>query len=291
MTLGQRIASLRKAKSLTQDQMAESLGVSRQAIAKWEGDVSVPDLENSRRIASLFGISMEELISGEEAKPQEATGEAAQAPEPAKEVPLTGEYGAIQKCFSTRRSSPVNILTIIDTIIGMVLLVIGMFILVFAPLYRVESSTTIVKDQTWSLMSVLTKDDADSKWTFVNLVLFGIVFTELSLGLYIAFFLKASNAAKKVLASLSAGENNENDLAWFNQRLNKIRLFLIFSLISSIVSLILVIMGAAAFPPVEEADSTAWGVVGSILMCCTSLVFPLFWLILLPSIKKGKNIF
>jgi len=288
MTLGQRIASLRKAKSLTQDQMAESLGVSRQAIAKWEGDVSVPDLENSRRIASLFGISMEELISGEEAKPQEAADEAIQSnPQPAKEAPLTGEYGAIQKCFSARRSSPVNILTII----GMVLLVIGMFILLFAPLYRVESPTTIVKDQTWSLMSFLTKDDADSKWTFVNLVLFGIVFTGLSLGLYIAFFLKASNAAKKVLASLSAGENNENDLAWFNQRLNKIRLFLIFSLISSIVSLILVIMGAAAFPPVEEADSTAWGVVGSILMCCTSLCFPLIWLILLPFIKKGKNIF
>lgn len=288
MTLGQRIASLRKAKSLTQDQMAESLGVSRQAIAKWEGDVSVPDLENSRRIASLFGISMEELISGEEAKLQEATGETAQSnPQPAKETPLTGEYGAIQKCFSTRRSSPVNILQLI----GFILIFIGLMILLFAPLYQVESSTTVVKDQTWSFLSFLTKDDADSKWTFAGLVGLGIGFTGLALGLFLAFFLKASNAAKKVLASASAGENSENDLAWFNRRLNKTRIFLIFSLISSIVSFILVIMGAAAFPPVEEADSTAWGVIGSILMCCFSTCFPLIWLILLPFLKKGKNIF
>ena len=45
-TLGRRIQEARKAAGLSQESLGERLGVSRQAVSKWESDASVPDLEN-----------------------------------------------------------------------------------------------------------------------------------------------------------------------------------------------------------------------------------------------------
>ena len=66
MTLGGKLKSARKSVGLTQEQLAEKLLVSRQAITKWEADKGMPDIENLKRISKLLDISIDYLLdSGE----------------------------------------------------------------------------------------------------------------------------------------------------------------------------------------------------------------------------------
>ena len=51
MTLGSKLAKLRKENNYTQEQLADILGVSRQAISKWEGDITYPETEKLIRIS------------------------------------------------------------------------------------------------------------------------------------------------------------------------------------------------------------------------------------------------
>ena len=62
-----RLKKYRQLKDLTQEQLAEKLGVSRQAVTKWETDTGIPDIENIKSISSLFDISIDELLSNENA--------------------------------------------------------------------------------------------------------------------------------------------------------------------------------------------------------------------------------
>ena len=64
MTLGERLTELRKKDNLSQEEMAEKLGVSRQTISKWELDQSLPDFDKILPICKLYGISSEELLTG-----------------------------------------------------------------------------------------------------------------------------------------------------------------------------------------------------------------------------------
>lgn len=66
MTLGKRIAALRKEKGLKQDALAEALGVSPQAVSKWENDQTCPDISLLPKLADLLGVSVDELLSGKE---------------------------------------------------------------------------------------------------------------------------------------------------------------------------------------------------------------------------------
>ena len=61
-TLGKRIAALRKEKGLTQEQLAEKVGVSAQAVSKWENDVSCPDITLLPLLADLLGVTVDELL-------------------------------------------------------------------------------------------------------------------------------------------------------------------------------------------------------------------------------------
>lgn len=61
MTLGERIAQYRKALGLSQEALGERLGVSRQAVSKWETNAAAPDMENLMALAREFGISLAEL--------------------------------------------------------------------------------------------------------------------------------------------------------------------------------------------------------------------------------------
>ena len=64
-TLGARIAELRKAKEMTQEEISEKLGVSPQAVSKWENDVSCPDIMILPVLAKILGVSSDELLTGE----------------------------------------------------------------------------------------------------------------------------------------------------------------------------------------------------------------------------------
>ena len=61
-TLGKRIMGYRKGLGLTQDQLAERLGVSAQAVSKWENDQSCPDITTLPRLAEIFGVSIDALL-------------------------------------------------------------------------------------------------------------------------------------------------------------------------------------------------------------------------------------
>jgi transcriptional regulator with XRE-family HTH domain len=62
INLGNSLFNARKNKGLPQEAVAEKLGVSRQTISKWETDETLPDIRQSKRLAVLYGLSLDELI-------------------------------------------------------------------------------------------------------------------------------------------------------------------------------------------------------------------------------------
>ena len=69
MTIGKRIGLLRKEKGLTQEELASHMGVSPQAVSKWENDQTCPDISALPKLAKLLGVSVDELLSGKEELP------------------------------------------------------------------------------------------------------------------------------------------------------------------------------------------------------------------------------
>ena len=65
MNLGERISELRKAKGLSQEELAEQLGVSRQSVSKWETGVAIPDTENALAMSKIFGVTTDFLLTGQ----------------------------------------------------------------------------------------------------------------------------------------------------------------------------------------------------------------------------------
>ena len=68
-TLGNRIAETRRAKSMTQEELAERLGISAQAVSKWENDVSCPDISLLPTLARELGLTLDELLTGKQPAP------------------------------------------------------------------------------------------------------------------------------------------------------------------------------------------------------------------------------
>lgn len=64
MSLGERIRSLRTGQNMSQNDLAESLKVSRQSVSKWETDGATPDLDKLLSISEIFGVTLDELIKG-----------------------------------------------------------------------------------------------------------------------------------------------------------------------------------------------------------------------------------
>lgn len=62
MNLGNNLFQARKRSGLSQEQVAEKLGVSRQTISKWETDESIPDIYQSKKLAKLYNLTLDELI-------------------------------------------------------------------------------------------------------------------------------------------------------------------------------------------------------------------------------------
>ena len=65
MELGKQIYELRKKANLSQEQLAEKVGVSRQTISKWELGETVPDIKQARVLSQVFGVSLDELTGND----------------------------------------------------------------------------------------------------------------------------------------------------------------------------------------------------------------------------------
>lgn len=77
-TIGSRIAQARKAKGYTQEEFSQLLGVTAQAVSKWENDISCPDIQLLPKIAEIMGMTLDELITGK----TPCTTEVKEAPKP-----------------------------------------------------------------------------------------------------------------------------------------------------------------------------------------------------------------
>lgn len=82
MTLGERILHYHKCAGLSQEMLAERLGVSRQAVSKWEGDAAQPELDKIIALTKLFGITTDQLLLGETPDPGPPTEAAHEKREP-----------------------------------------------------------------------------------------------------------------------------------------------------------------------------------------------------------------
>ena len=111
MTLGEKILSLRTARGMSQDDLAEKLEVSRQSVSKWETGQSTPDLDKIIRLADLFGVSVDELVRD---------GERPRSPEPPQPQVVYVEREKKQEL------SPVQKLGVIMEASGAALAVIGL---------------------------------------------------------------------------------------------------------------------------------------------------------------------
>ena len=67
-TLGQKIAELRKAKNMTQLELANKLNITDKAVSKWERDISCPDINTFPKLAEVFEISVDELLQANSLK-------------------------------------------------------------------------------------------------------------------------------------------------------------------------------------------------------------------------------
>ena len=77
MTIGERIALKRREQGLSQEALGENLGVTRQSISKWEGDMTLPEIDKLITLSRLFGVSVGWLLGEErrENAPEETGGE------------------------------------------------------------------------------------------------------------------------------------------------------------------------------------------------------------------------
>jgi transcriptional regulator with XRE-family HTH domain len=82
--LGQRLYDLRREKGLSQEQLAQVIGVSRQTVSKWETDQSTPDLERLMALADCYGLTLDALVGKSTPEPPPEP-----SPEPLPEAPAT----------------------------------------------------------------------------------------------------------------------------------------------------------------------------------------------------------
>lgn len=95
MTTGQKIQALRKGRGLTQEQLAARLGVSRQAVSRWELDETLPDTQNLLPLKEALGVSIDTLLDSAQDLEEPALQE---GPAPAAaSLPARPSLGALLK--------------------------------------------------------------------------------------------------------------------------------------------------------------------------------------------------
>ena len=91
MDFNNRLYELRKQKGLSQEELANRVNVSRQTISKWEVGDSTPDMEKLIALSDLFGISLDELVSGKSPQPAENVQKKSEVAQILEEKVLTSE--------------------------------------------------------------------------------------------------------------------------------------------------------------------------------------------------------
>ena len=136
MKLSEKIYTCRKKAGLSQEALAEKLGVSRQAVSKWETDEAIPELSKIPMMAKIFGVTADFLLSDEE--------NFEEAPKQHEEIPKTDP----PKTFTTPTPSAIEnlfqrfgwLIGVYVAIVGGILALLGALIL-FVSTQRIEIDT------------------------------------------------------------------------------------------------------------------------------------------------------
>lgn len=172
MTLGQKITSLRKARGMTQEELSEAIGVTRQTISKWELDASTPDLDYLCKLCDLFGVTADYLIRPEK-ETVETPPEAEQTPPP----PTAASHSPRELTRTRFAGWLLFILGLVFTQIALLFIlfrrdstalwfVAGILIVIGLELFLIRWKPLFIA--MWTAWSI---------WTFVQFVLIARVFT------------------------------------------------------------------------------------------------------------------
>lgn len=96
--LSEKIVALRRKHGMSQEQLAEKVGVSRQSISKWEGGLSTPELDKLKALSECFQVTLDELIR--EQKPNTSLDNTVQKESNAANKTTTGNKIGIALCIS-----------------------------------------------------------------------------------------------------------------------------------------------------------------------------------------------
>ena len=98
--LSEKIYTLRRKSGLSQEQLAEKIGVSRQAVSKWEGGLSVPELDKLKALSECFHVTIDELTENRAAGAFEDTAEGEKTREPAVPSENTLSKAGVWLCLT-----------------------------------------------------------------------------------------------------------------------------------------------------------------------------------------------
>jgi len=101
LEIANRLVKLRKENGFSQEELAEKIGISRQAVSKWERAEASPDTDNLIRLARLYGVSLDALLATEEELPPTETEEAS----PKAEDPCRNCAGFPKECHGCEKKS------------------------------------------------------------------------------------------------------------------------------------------------------------------------------------------
>lgn len=124
MVLAEKIALLRRRQGWSQEELADRLDISRQAVSKWEGGSSVPELDKIVKMSELFGVTTDYLLKTEE-EPAAPAACIAPAAEPA---PLSGSIPR-SDLRQVSRAEAEGYLALVEQLRGRIALGVGLFIL------------------------------------------------------------------------------------------------------------------------------------------------------------------
>ncbi|SFI67655.1 DNA-binding transcriptional regulator, XRE-family HTH domain [Ruminococcaceae bacterium D5] len=170
MTLGERISAGRRAAGISQEVLGERLGVSRQAISKWEGDAAVPELEKLIALSRLFGIPLGALLGIEEEKKEgSADGETLSERELAAVEEIVGRYvSELEKKTPPRRLKRWQLVCLALAVVSLAWAVRGQFERLSARVQKVENNLWGMKSElssqinslTWQLADLIEKENS-----------------------------------------------------------------------------------------------------------------------------------
>lgn len=274
-TIGQRISKLRKLKGYTQDELAKLLNISRQAISKWEADISVPDMDNFYKLSKIFNISMEELVHGIKNINEKIVNENEIVKEDwekeiEKQIPQKknniDELTFLKRLFFTKKS----ILNIMSTI-TLFLALIGFLIILFAPIYQIKYPNYDINFSAFDCLIQEYKVD----YTYGYITIFGALLTIFSYGLSMFYYVFSANKIKK-------GDS---------KTFYKLSFLNIISITLTFIGMIILSIGCILLTPTKGAESTIYSYFGYFLLILACLTLPILLLVFKILIKKGKYSF